>query len=330
MKLSAKLKATPVLIRTGLSQALARILLLSLIGTVSAHASDSSQFRLYDMTGLSYLPPSLQEKGFETLPVFFMCHMWNGRFGSVPTNCDGYDFSTLNAAVIRQRAEESLGAPLVVIDIERTGNPTSEVWHMVSEDLEQTRTAINMWREMIDIFREVNPDTKIMIYKPIQRIWWPMAKNRRYPMLKRGQAEIDARRASAMTVKSLFEDKTLEAWQSAYITNTQEEILRDERQWLIEICKEEFKTRCIFALTPFYLKKTKPDGSPLPVATDVLYQAMRELKEGGADGVGFWMPRQYDNRRYLKRVRDWQPDDTEPDPMVQWLTAVDRILSEGQ
>jgi len=317
-------------INKGFRNTMLRIFLLMLMYTVPTHASDASEFRVYDMSGLSYLPPSLQEKGFETLPVFFMCHMWNGSAGSVPTNCDGYDFSKLNESVIRQRAEESLGAPLVVIDIERTGNPTSEVWHMVGEDPEQTVTAIKMWRDMIDIFREVNPDTKIMIYKPIQRIWWPMAKNRRYPILKRGQAEIDARRASAMIVKSLFEDKTLEAWQSAYITNTQEEILRDEREWLIEICKEEFKTRCIFALTPFYLKKTKPDGSPLPVDIDVLYGAMRDLREGGADGVGFWMPRHYDNKRYLQRVKDWKPDDADPDPMVQWLTAVDRVLSETE
>ena len=217
------------------------------------------QFATYDMSRLSWLPPSLRSKGYETIPVFFMCHMWNGRVGEVPTNCNKVNFSSINHEVVRQRAKEALGLPLVVIDIEQTSNPTTHVWHMVSEDPQQVMTAVAMWQELIATWREVNQDTRIMIYKPIPRIWWPMQKNRRWPMIARGQKSIDARTATTRLIAPLFEDESLMAWPSAYLNIDAPELLREERQWQIQICKEVYKTRCVFALTPFYTKLKTPE-----------------------------------------------------------------------
>ena len=289
-------------------------------------------FAAYDMSGLTYMAESLRDKGFEKIPVFFMCHMWNGSYGRIKTNCDNVDFSRLNYDVIRQRAEESLGLPLVVIDIERTNNETTEVWHMLSEDPETVAGAVALWQELIATFREVNPDTRIMIYKPIPRIWWPMSKNRKYPMLKRGQATIDARYRTAQLIAPLFEDKTLQAWPSAYLTVKEPELLREERQWQIRICRELYKTRCVFALTHLYQKAKDEDGRKIPVEPEAMYRVIRELEEDGADGFGVWLPHHYDNPRYRQRVETWEQNGggtaSEYDPLVGWLSGVDRYLSE--
>jgi hypothetical protein len=288
-------------------------------------------FVAYDMSGLSWLPPSLQGKGYETIPVFFMCHMWNGRFGKVPTNCNNVDFSGVNHEVVRQRAQEALGLPLVVIDIEQTSNPTTHVWHMVSENPQQVMSAVALWQELIATWREVNQDTRIMIYKPIPRIWWPMQKNRKWPMMARGQESIDARTATTKLIAPLFADQSLMAWPSAYLNIDAPELLREERQWQIHICKEVYKTRCVFALTPFYTKLKTPEGEPRPIHPDMLLQVMHELEEDGADGFGIWMPRTYNNKKYLGLVRQWAETGEQAadahDPSVWWLSAVDRFLS---
>ena len=294
--------------------------------------SAAADFKTYDMSGLSWLPPSLQEAGYETIPVLYMCHMWNGRYGHQPTNCDNVDFSGVNHDVVRQRAEETLGEPLVVIDIEQTKNPTSHVWHLLSEDPEIVTGAVALWQELIATFREVNPDSRIMIYKPIPRIWWPMMKNRRFAPLKRGQSRIDARYETAKLIAPLFEDKSLQAWPSAYLTYDEPEILRLERQWQIRICKELYKTRCIFALTPWYQKEKNEQGSKLAVPAGRMLEVMNELQEDGADGFGFWVPNRYDNDAYLKVVRQWDEDREAMKPRqyakVQWLTAIESFLAQ--
>jgi hypothetical protein len=308
-----------------------------LVLPLAANADSSSEssptainpdFKAYDMSGLSWLPPQLVEKGYETIPVLFMCHMWNPRFGSEPTNCDNADFSKVNHEVVRQRAREMRGEPVVVIDIERGRNPTSEVWHILSEEPEVTERSMELWQEMIAVFREENTESEIMIYKPIQRIWWPMIQNRQVPLLKRGQASIDVRYRNAEQIAPLFEDKSLFAWPSAYVDRDEPEIYREERQWQIDICKNLYKTRCIFAMTPFYVKTRDENNQPIPVDADWFYQILRELEEDGADGFGVWLPRAYDNERYLGLVRDWAAGDKPVDPRVQWLGAIDRFLSE--
>lgn len=295
-------------------------------------AAEIPEFATYDMSGLSWLPPSLQSKGYETIPVFYMCHMWNGRYGEVPTNCNKADFSSVNHEVVRQRAKEALGVPLVVIDIEQGRNPTSHVWHMLSEDPQQVMAAVALWQELIATWREVNQDTRIVIYKPIQRIWWPMQKNRKWPMLARGQKSIDARTATTKLIAPLFEDQSLMAWPSAYLTIDEPELLREARQWQIQICKEVYKTRCVFALTPFYTNLETPEGEPRPIHPDMLLQVMHELEEDGADGFGIWLPRAYNNKKYLALVRAWAETGERAadahDPSVLWLSAVERFLSD--
>jgi len=301
-------------------------------GSGGAVAPEWPEFAAYDMSGLSYMPATLREKGFEKIPVFFMCHIWNGDYGHIDTNCDGIDFSRLNREVIRQRAEESLGLPLVVIDIERTNNETTDVWHMLSEDPETVKGAVALWQELIATFREVNPDTRIMIYKPIPRIWWPLSKNRRYPLVNLGQAAIDARYRTAELIAPLFEDKTLQAWPSAYLTVKDPELMRDERQWQIRVCKELYRTRCVFALTHLYMKAKDENGRRIPVEPESMYRVIKELRQDGADGFGVWLPHHYDNPRYLERVETWEENGggaaAEVDPLVGWLSGVDRYLSE--
>ncbi len=307
----------------------AMLAVLPRVGGADDAAAPSNQgFKAYDMSGLSWLPPQLVEKGYETIPVLFMCHMWNPRFGYEPTNCNDVDFTRVNHEVVRQRARETLGEPVVVIDIERVMNPTSEVWHILSEEPEVTLHAMDLWREMIAVFREENAKSEIMIYKPIQRIWWPMIQNRQIPLLKRGQPTIDTRNEIAQRIAPLFEDKSLLAWPSAYVYRDEPEIYREERQWQISICKDLYKTRCIFAMTPFYLETLDANGEPIPIDADWFYQIIRELEEDGADGFGIWLPRHYDNEKYLKLVKAWAAGDKPADPRVQWLSAIDRFLSE--
>lgn len=306
------------------------VLLALLLQSAAAPAADviNPEFKAYDMSGLSWLPPSLVAKGYETIPVLFMCHMWNPRFGSEPTNCNNTDFSTVNRTVVRQRAAEMLGVPLVVIDIERGQNPTSEVWHLLSEEPEVLEKARALWEEMIAVFREVNTESEIMIYKPIQRIWWPLIQNRQFPLLKRGQSTIDARYEMAERIAPMFRDKSLLAWPSAYVDRDEPEIYREDRQWQISICKNLYKTRCIFAMTPFYVITRDESGRPIPVDEDWFYQIIRELEADGADGFGIWLPREYDNQNYLELVKAWEAGDQPVDPRVQWLSAIDRFLSE--
>ncbi len=306
-----------------------KIVVIALLtpGLVTA-AEPPDGFKTYDMTGLSWMPPALVEKGFEKLPVLFMCHMWNGDYGTVNTNCDDVDFSTVNHDVVRQRAREMLGVPLVVIDIERTKNPTSYDWNLHSEDLEQVARAVKLWQEMIATFREVNTESEIMIYKPIPRIWWPLVKNRKMPLLNRGQATIDARYEIAKTVAPLFEDKSLWAWPSAYLTRRDPEIFREDWRWQLKICKELYQTRCVFALTPFYQQRKGENRQA--VSQDRMLEVIRQLEEDGADGVGMWLPFRYDNLNYRKRMQDWAENGgyaaEQQDPQVAWLGAIERYL----
>ena len=318
-------------------RALAALLVTSVMQSTCVAADTvihNPDFKAYDMSGLSWLPPSLVEKGYEKIPVLFMCHMWNPRYGHEPTNCNNVDFSSVNHDVVRQRGRETIGVPLVVIDIERTHNPTSEVWHMLSDDPAVTNRAVELWQEMIAVFREENPDTEILIYKPIQRIWWPMIQNRQLPLLKRGQSTIDARYATAERVAPLFDDTSLLAWPSAYVDRVEPEIYRAELQWQINICKELFETRCIFALSPIYPKAKDEAGNPLLVDEDWFYQMIKDLEEDGADGFGVWLPYRYDNPRYIASVQNWEERGgataRNHDPRVHWLSAIDRFLSERQ
>ncbi len=168
-------------------------------------------FKAYDMTGLSWLPPQLVDKGYEAVPVLYMCHMWNSRFGVEPTNCNGVDFSRVDHEVVRQRAREMKGIPIVVIDIERVNNPTSEVWHILSEDAEVTQKSVELWRELIAVFREENTESEIMIYKPIRRIWWTLIKDRRMPLLNYAEKTLAARYRESEIIAPLFSDKGLMA-----------------------------------------------------------------------------------------------------------------------
>jgi hypothetical protein len=288
-------------------------------------------FKAYDMTGLSWRPASLEAKGFEKVPVLFMCDLWNPTLGQ-PTTCEGADFGTINHDVVRLRAGEMLGQPIVVIDIEQTENPTSDAWYILSDKAAVTDGAIALWQELIATFREVNPDTEIMVYKPIQRIWWPMIQNRQLPFMKRGQADIDARYATAERIAPLFQDASLIAWPSAYVDREEPEIYRQERQWQIAICKELYKTRCVFAVSPFYQFARDAAGELIAVSQDWFYQIIRELEADGADGFGVWLPFRYNNSRYLEKIEVWEvkggSDSEDHDPSVAWLSAVDRFLSE--
>ena len=299
--------------------------------TQSVAAAPNPDFKAHDMSGLSWLPPSLVDKGFEKIPVLFMCDLWNHHLGK-PTPCNGANFKKINQKVVRQRAEEMLGVPIVVIDIEQTSNPTSDAWHILNDSAEVTNGAVALWQELIATFREVNPDTEIMIYKPIQRVWWPMIQNRQIPLLKRGQSAIDARYATSEQITPLFEDPSLLAWPSAYVDRDEPEIYRKDRQWQISICKELYKTRCIFAMSPFYQKARDADGQQIVVSEEWFYQIIRELEADGADGIGVWMPFRYDNPRYLELVKSWEAKggraSDDHDPRVKWLSAVDRFLSE--
>ena len=161
-----------------------------------------------------------------------------------------------------------------------------------------------------------------------------MIQNRQFPLLNRGQDTIDARYATAERIAPLFDDQSLLGWPSAYVDRVEPELYREELRWQINICKELYETRCIFALSPIYLKAKDENGQPLLVDEDWFYQMIKDLEEDGADGFGVWLPYNYDNPRYIAAVKNWEErggaSAANQDPRVAWLSAIDRFLTERQ
>ncbi len=69
-------------------------------------------------------------------------------------------------------------------------------------------------------------------------------------------------------------------------------------------------------------------GQRVPVDEEWFYQMLRELEEDGADGFGIWLGASFRNDRYVDLVKAWADGDKPADPTVQWLSAIDRFLSE--
>jgi hypothetical protein len=308
---------------------LAIFLVVGLPGTTW---SEDGTFKTYDLTALSYLPPSLVEKGYQPIHIIQMCEIWDlkHRYGKEP--CGVKNYSEPDEFVVRKRAEESLGLPVVAISIEQNAEPSSVGWNFRSEDPEVVETAVRRWQKLVKIWREVNPDTKILIYGPMPRIWWPLKKNRKYATLSLGQSDIDARWEKSKLIAPLFEDKSLIPWVSAYMKSNEVDLYREERRWQIKVCKELYKSKCIFAISPLYVQKQSNLRRDRFMKPEAFYDYLVSLKEDGADGIGMWIYIRYENERYINLLKQWDEKGgrTTPteDERVLWLDVVDRFLSE--
>lgn len=322
---------------THLAAALALASLLAGLASASAlgeeeTGSAADDFKAYDLTELSYLPPSLLEKGYEVIPIIQMCEMWDlqHRYGEEP--CAVRDYTSADPEVVRKRADENLGVPLVAINIEQNAYESSAGWNFRNDEPEIVKTAVARWQELVSIWREVNPDTRILIYGPMPRIWWPITKNRKYPGLRFGQSSIDTRWENSKLIAVLFEDKSLVPWVSTYMQSNDPEVYREERRWQIKVCKELYQTECIFAVAPVYMSSSKAKNRNPPIDPEQLYDILVSLKEDGADGFGMWHFHRFDNKKYLDRMRQWEEKGGRATPTedagIAWLDAVDRFLAE--
>ena len=151
--------------------ALALGVLLMLAGAADSPAEPAAEFKAYDLTELSYLPPSLIEKGYKPLPIIQMCEIWDKKHEFGKTPCNVKDWSTPNKKVVQYWAKEYLGEDMVAINIEQNAHETSAGWNFRSKEIENVHEAVRRWKLLVSYWREINPDTKILIYGPMPRVW---------------------------------------------------------------------------------------------------------------------------------------------------------------
>ena len=325
------------LICTLLSLSAALVLLLG--GTRQAVAED---FIVWDLTELNYIPPSLTEKGYRRMKMFRVCHFWRIDYDPGNPNkngCDSANFEKVNKKAVKHLAKQTLGEEIVAFDIERlVGFPGTDVWDLHAKDPDDLEVVIDNWLKLIAEFRKTNPDTRILVYGAMGKIWWQLVKNNRYPLINAGNAEIERRAEQGRQLARLFEDPSVVNWPSAYWYTTLEEddivnIMREQGQWQIDICKNVQKTKCYFAMAPMAMGKARgPDGDRYWLPTDTLFEQYQQLYEDGADGLAFWTYYRYNNNEYFDLMREWEANRGNPDYVspkeVAWLDLIERVLDD--
>jgi hypothetical protein len=280
----------------------------------------AADFKTYDMMGFDFEPFQHRDKGLEKIPVLYQCAMFRGDFVAGRNNCNDIDYTASNDDVVRQRASENIGNPVVAIDIETTP------WNLRNENLWALFDAVKRWEHLLTTWREVNPGTKILIYGGMPKIYWAlMTSNIELLKLYQQQTTI---------IAPLFAIEGVELWPTAYVYTDSPDIYRAERKWQIHICHNVYKTKCYFAIHPYfrdYIDSTT--GIPLPMDQSSFLYIMNTLKEDGADGFGLWIDPGYLSDDFDERVHQWSLNGgrtgTMRDRDLLWLSAVQKFLDNN-
>jgi hypothetical protein len=182
--------------------------------------------------------------------------------------------------------------------------------------------------------QEVNPDTKILIYGAMPRVYWALMSN--------NEVEFQRMVDHAEIIAPLFkENPMVEVWPSAYMYSDNPDIYRLDSQWQIDICHRVYKTKCYFAIMPHY--RGRADSSVrgyidtgtkkyIPMDRNSFLGKMRTLVEDGADGVGFWIHPNMLRDNYETHMAEWSMSGgamgLNRDKDLVWLSAVEKFLDE--
>ena len=293
-----------------------RALLIAVIA-ISPLSTLAADFKTYDMMGFDFVPSQHSDKGLEKVPVLYECTMFRGDYVAGVNNCNHIDYRASNDDVVRQRASENIGNPVVAIDIE------TEVWDLSTKDLSFLVDVVQRWMHMLTIWREVNPDTTILIYGGMPKIYWALlTSNIELLQLYQQQTTI---------IAPLFAIEGVELWPSAYVNTDSPDVYRTERKWQIYVCHNVYKTRCYFAIYPYYRKYVDSGtGHRLPMDQSSFLEIMNTLKEDGADGFGLWIHPGHLADDYEQRMKEWSwqggATGLMRDRDMSWLSAVEKFL----
>jgi hypothetical protein len=304
-----------------------RLLMLSslilLTGLVSVEARQPA-FVTYDMTHFSYVPKQHRDKGLQKVEVIYECGFFRRDFVQGVNNCNGIPRYWPNDPVIRLRARESIGLPVVAIEIESTP------WNLDTTDPVALPIAVELWQHLIEVWQEVNPETKILIYGTVPRVYWAL--------MTQNLAQLQLYEAQAATIAPLYYNDLVAAWPSAYVHSDRPDIYRAERQWQIDICHRVYKTECYFAITPHYIDniesgKDYVDSGTLRRLTmgqNSFLEIIETLRRDGANGVGLWIHPGHLPEDYESQMMAWSwsggAQGTSRDKDLMWLNAVEKFL----
>jgi hypothetical protein len=291
--------------------------LLLVVGSPAFAGKHAADFKTYDMTGFEFTPLEHRDKGLEKVPVLYMCSMFRADFVSGVNNCNDVDLSEPAIDVIRQRAAESIGKPIVTIDIE------GGTWNFHSFDLDVVQGAVDNWQILIDTWLRVNPDTKILIYGGMPKVYWAIATHNLELM---GRYE-----AQALKIAPLFKNDRVGLWPNAYLQRDMPDIYREERRWQIDVCHKVYRTKCYFAINPQYGSEwDATDGFELHMDQNSFLEIMSTLKEDGADGFGLWIHPGHLSYDYESRMERWSAKGGSGsrifDRDLMWLKALTKFL----
>lgn len=302
---------------------------LAIIGLACATSASADEFKTYDMMELNFVPVQHRDKGLEKIPVLYMCAMWRSDYIRGVNYCapKDYDFSKPDLTVVEQRAKESIGLPVVAIDIEGGD------WRLTSTHFAIIDKAVANWQALITEWRRHNTDTKILIYGGMPRIAWEIMKSWNDDV----SPDFYWQTQQAIKIAGIFRDEEgvqregVELWPSAYVGFDRPEIFRAERKWQIDICRNVYKTKCYFAITPTFTKYADPVTGVEPFMNQNSFlEIMTTLKEDGADGFGLWLGTPQLSDDYEDRMRDWSWSGgaigIQRDQDLMWMSAVERFL----
>jgi hypothetical protein len=246
--------------------------------------------------------------------------MFFADFEAGVNNCNHIDFDAPVSEyidVISQRAEESRGKPIVAIDIE------GDHWDLHSFIPEEVQEAVDNWQDLINAWRVINPDTKILIYGAMPKVYWAIATGNLALM---GEYE-----AKALMIAPLFMNDRIELWPNAYLQRDMPDAYREERRWQIDVCHNVYKTKCYFAIYPQY--RDEYDARTffrLHMDQKSFEGIMLTLKEDGADGFGLWIHPGHLSDDYESRMEQWSWQGGSGsrifDRDLMWLKALTNFL----
>jgi len=307
--------------------AIALTLLILSLGLDAADAG-VTEFKTYDMMGFDYVPKQHRDKGLEKVPVIYECGFFRRDFVRGVNNCNGYRRDLVNYPVIKKRAQESIGLSVVAINIE------SEPWNLM--DRFNVGNAVANWQALIDEWQKWNPDTKILIYGAMPRVYWAL--------MSKNEVLLQEYVTQAYAIAPLFlQNRGVELWPSAYLDTDKPDTYRLERQWQIDICHRVYKTKCYFSIMPHYRDYTYPvpvkdeEGNEVgqkermfSMDQNSFLEIMATLKEDGADGFGLWIHNRHlpDDYESLMKAWSWSggAQGTSRDKELMWMNAVEKFL----
>ena len=296
-----------------------RSLLIAFIATLPL-STLAADFKTYDMMGFDFVPSQHSDKGLEKVPVLYQCAMFRWDYVRGVTHCNHIDYAASNDAVVRQRALESIGIPVVAIDIE------VEPWSLSEENLWQLLDAVRRWEHLLTTWREVNPDTKILIYGGMPRF---------HRALRTSNIELlQLYQQQTLIIAPIFAIEGVELWPSAYVRTDSPDIYRIERKLQIQVCHNVYKTKCYFAIHPYYRSYVNPGtGRPHPMDQGTFLGIMNTLKEDGADGFGLWINPNHLSDDFDERMWRWSDrggaTGTMYDHDLSWLSALEKFLDSN-